>query len=107
MTVVPTTQSSPSSMRGSRPSDHRGSPIPNGAMIATRLMELRKRRGLMTALIVVFIGLPTIFLAGAMVGTVARVGPPIAPVRHHAVKGYFSRGALTSKGLAIATSFSL
>jgi hypothetical protein len=31
-------------------------------MIATRLMELRKRRGLMTALIVVFIGLPTIFL---------------------------------------------
>jgi hypothetical protein len=32
-------------------------------MIATRLMELRKRRGMMTALIVVFIGLPTIFLA--------------------------------------------
>jgi hypothetical protein len=62
MTVVPTTQSRPSSLRGSRPSDHRGSPIPNGAMIATRLMELRKRRGLMTALIVVFIGLPTIFL---------------------------------------------
>src|ERR1700689_4507930 len=62
MTVVPTTQSRPSSLRDSRPSDHRGSPIPNGAMIATRLMELRKRRGLMTALIVVFIGLPTIFL---------------------------------------------
>ena len=62
MTVVPTTQSRPSSLRGSRPSDHRGSPIPNGAMIATRLMELRKRRGLMAALIVVFIGLPTIFL---------------------------------------------
>ncbi len=62
MSVVPTTQSAPSSMRGTRPSDHRGSPIPNGAMIATRFMELRKRRGLMTALIVVFIGLPTIFL---------------------------------------------
>jgi hypothetical protein len=31
-------------------------------MISTRLMELRKRRGLMAALIVVFIGLPTIFL---------------------------------------------
>jgi hypothetical protein len=63
MTVVSTTESNPSSMRGARPSDHRGSPIPNGAMIVTRLMELRKRRGLMTALIVVFIVLPTIFLA--------------------------------------------
>jgi hypothetical protein len=63
MSVVSTTQSNPSSRQGSRPSDHRGSPIPTGAMIATRLMELRKRRGLMTALIVVFIGLPTIFLA--------------------------------------------
>ncbi len=43
--------------------DHRGSPIPTGAMITTRIMELRKRRGLMWALIVVFIGIPTIFLA--------------------------------------------
>jgi hypothetical protein len=43
--------------------DHRGSPIPNGAMIKTRIMELRKRRGLMWALVVVFIGIPTIFLA--------------------------------------------
>src|ERR1700677_4460980 len=62
MTVVGTVQTNPSSLQGSRSTDHRGSPIPNGAMIATRLMELRKRRGLMTALIVVFIGLPTIFL---------------------------------------------
>ena len=31
-------------------------------MIATRFMELRKRRGLMVALVVVFIGIPTIFL---------------------------------------------
>jgi hypothetical protein len=62
MTVVPTAQSDPSSTRGTRPTDHRGSPIPNGAMISTRLMELRKRRGLMIALIAVFIGLPTIFL---------------------------------------------
>jgi hypothetical protein len=62
MTVVSTTPPRSSLTRGSRPSDHRGSPIPNGAMIATRLMELRKRRGLMAALIVVFIGLPTIFL---------------------------------------------
>ena len=32
-------------------------------MIATRFMELRKRRGLMVALIVVTIGIPTVFLA--------------------------------------------
>ena len=42
--------------------DHRGSPIPTGAMIATRFMELRKRRGLMIALILVNIGIPTVFL---------------------------------------------
>ena len=42
--------------------DHRGSAIPTGSMIATRFMELRKRRGLMIALILVNIGLPTIFL---------------------------------------------
>jgi len=45
---------------GSR--DHRGSPLPTGRMIATRFMELRKRRGLMIALILVNIGIPTIFL---------------------------------------------
>jgi hypothetical protein len=46
----------------SRRRDHRGSPIPTGRMIATRFMELRKRRGLMIALMVVNIGIPTIFL---------------------------------------------
>jgi hypothetical protein len=42
--------------------DHRGSWIPNGAMIATRLMELRKRRGIMITILVVVVGLPTVFL---------------------------------------------
>jgi hypothetical protein len=42
--------------------DNRGSPLPTGGMIATRFMELRKRRGLMIALILVNIGIPTIFL---------------------------------------------
>jgi hypothetical protein len=42
--------------------DHRGSWIPTGSMIATRMMELRKRRGLMIALALVNIGIPTIFL---------------------------------------------
>jgi len=42
--------------------DGRGSWIPTGAMIATRLTELRKRRGLMITLIALTIGLPTLFL---------------------------------------------
>jgi len=43
--------------------DHRGSWIPTGPMVATRCMELRKRRGVMGALIGVVIGIPTLFLA--------------------------------------------
>jgi hypothetical protein len=42
--------------------DGRGSWIPTGGMIRTRLRELRKRRGLMITLIALTIGLPTIFL---------------------------------------------
>ena len=45
-----------------RTRDHRGSWIPTGAMITTRFMELRKRRGLMIALVLVTIGIPTVFL---------------------------------------------
>ncbi len=43
-------------------SDHRGSWLPNGAMIRTRIMELRKRRGLMIAMAAVNIGIPAVFL---------------------------------------------
>ena len=43
--------------------DHRGSWIPSAAMVSTRFMELRKRRGLMATLILVIVGIPTIFLA--------------------------------------------
>jgi hypothetical protein len=44
------------------PPDRRGSPIPTAGMIGTRVMELRKRRGLMIALIVMNIGFPAVFL---------------------------------------------
>jgi hypothetical protein len=44
-------------------SDHRGSWIPAWGMITTRLMELRKRRGLMIALIAVNIGIPVVVLS--------------------------------------------
>jgi hypothetical protein len=46
---------------GSTP-DRRGSALPTFAMITTKAMELRRRRGLMTALIVVYIGIPALFL---------------------------------------------
>jgi hypothetical protein len=42
--------------------DRRGSPIPTTGMITTRIMELRRRRGLMIALVVVNIGIPALFL---------------------------------------------
>jgi hypothetical protein len=55
------TAGAPGSPRRVAP-DHRGSWIPTGAMITTRFMELRKRRGLMITLMVVTIGIPTVFL---------------------------------------------
>ena len=64
------------------PRDHRGSPIPTGAMITTRFMELRKRRGLMIALIVVNIGLPTVFLV------VRLLAHAIAPKSYGPAGGY-------------------
>ena len=42
--------------------DRRSSPIPTIGMIATRIMELRRRRGLMIAVVIVNIGLPALFL---------------------------------------------
>jgi hypothetical protein len=62
-----TTTDAPAPMRSSGrvavSGDHRGSWVPNGAMIAARFKELRKRRGLMIALIAVIIGLPALYLA--------------------------------------------
>ncbi|HUD35959.1 MAG TPA: hypothetical protein VMR14_03615 [Streptosporangiaceae bacterium] len=42
--------------------DRRDSPVPTFGMIATRIMELRRRRGLMIAVVVVNVGLPALFL---------------------------------------------
>ena len=44
------------------PDDHRGRPVPTRAMITTRIMELRERRGLMAALIAVNMGIPALYL---------------------------------------------
>jgi hypothetical protein len=60
-TLTPPPPPPPAAGAGGR-GDHRGSPIPTMGMITTRHMELRKRRGLMIALILVTIGIPTVFL---------------------------------------------
>ena len=61
MTVSPEVDA-PAMAGGASNPDHRGSWLPNGRMITTRFMELRRRRGLMIALILVTIGIPTVFL---------------------------------------------
>ena len=64
MTTVPNTATLASEVTGpsdARP-DHRGSPIPTLGMISNRFKELRKRRGLMITLILVTVGIPTVFL---------------------------------------------
>lgn len=62
--------------------DHRGSWWPTLSMVTTRIMELRKRRGLMIALIVVNIGIPTIFL------TVRLLAHAFAPKTYGPAGGY-------------------
>src|SRR6202044_486218 len=69
---------SPAGRRG----DHRGSWIPTWGMITTRCMELRRRRGLMIALIAVNIGIPVVFLG------VRLISHAVAPKSYGAAGGY-------------------
>jgi hypothetical protein len=62
--------------------DHRGSWIPTWGMVTTRLMELRKRRGLMIALIAVNVGVPVIFLS------VRLISHAVAPKSYGPAGGY-------------------
>jgi hypothetical protein len=63
---------------GGHSRDRRGSPIPTVGMIATRVMELRKRRGLMIAVVVATIGFPALFLLIRLLlhAFVPRTSPP-------------------------------
>ena len=70
--------------------DHRGSPIPTFGMIASRFKELRKRRGLMAALILVTIGIPTVFLV------IRLILHAVAPSTYGPAGGYSVYTALTS-----------
>ena len=63
-------------------SDHRGSWIPTWGMITTRFMELRRRRGLMIALIAVNIGIPVVFLG------VRLISHAVAPKSYGPAGGY-------------------
>ena len=63
-------------------SDHRGSWIPTWGMVTTRFMELRKRRGLMIALIAVNIGIPVVFLG------VRLIAHAVAPKSYGPAGGY-------------------
>src|SRR5256885_11954082 len=83
--------------------DGRGSPIPTRAMIATRFMELRKRRGLMITLILVTIGIPTIFLG------VRLLLHAVAPKTYGPAGGYdistaLSAGVLYTFGFIVAAT---
>lgn len=72
------------------PPDRRGSPIPTPALIATRFMELRKRRGLMITLVLVTVGIPTVFLGVRLILHAA------APKTYGPAGGYDIYTALTA-----------
>ena len=72
----------PAPIPAERRSDHRGSWIPTWGMITTRFMELRKRRGLMIALIAVNIGIPVVFLG------VRLISHAVAPKSYGPAGGY-------------------
>jgi len=65
-----------------RAPDHRGSWLPTGGMIATRFLELRRRRGLMIALLAVNIGIPVVLL------TIRLVSHAVAPRSYGPAGGY-------------------
>jgi hypothetical protein len=92
MTTVPNTATLAS--EAARPSDarpdHRGSPIPTMGMISNRFMELRKRRGLMITLILVTVGIPTVFLV------IRLLLHAFAPKTYGAAGGYSTYTALVS-----------
>jgi len=69
---------------------HRNSPVPTPRMISTRLRELRKRRGLMIALVVVNIGIPTIFLL------IRLIAHAVAPKSYGPAGGYDIYSAMSA-----------
>ncbi|MDQ1732011.1 MAG: hypothetical protein QOK10_2170 [Pseudonocardiales bacterium] len=83
--------------------DHRGSPLPTRAMIATRFMELRRRRGLMITLILVTIGIPTVFL-GARLLLHALAPKTYGPAGGYDIYTGLSAGILYTFGFIVAAT---
>jgi hypothetical protein len=81
--------------------DRRGSPIPTLSMIGTRAMELRRRRGLMIALIAVNIGLPALFLVIRLLlhAFAPRANPPAGS---ELIFGILAAGFLPTFGFIVA-----
>jgi hypothetical protein len=85
----------PLPLTGDSGRDHRGSWIPTWGMITSRLMELRKRRGLMIALIAVNVGIPFVFL------TIRLISHAVAPKSYGPAGGYSIFTALVTGVLYI------
>jgi hypothetical protein len=93
MTAVPTSASLRTAdvvAPSDEPADHRGSPIPTWGMIASRFNELRRRRGLMITLMLVTVGIPSVFLA------IRLLLHAFAPKTYGAAGGYSTYTALVS-----------
>lgn len=93
-----TVETTPSPLEHVGPSaadDHRGSPLPTTAMISTRFMELRRRRGLMAGLIVVTVGIPIVFLLARL------LLHAIAPKTYGPAGGYDVYTGLTAGALYV------
>lgn len=73
MTVAAPPADRPGARRSPSPSrrDHLGSWLPTWAMIGAKLLELRKRRGLMAAVLLLTVGLPVIVLGIRLIAHVA------------------------------------
>jgi hypothetical protein len=83
--------------------DRRGSWIPSAAMIATRFMELRKRRGLMITLVLVTVGIPTVFL-GVRLLLHALAPNTYGPAGGYSVYGGLVAGVLYLFGFIVAAT---
>ena len=83
--------------------DHRGSWIPSWAMIATRFMELRRRRGLMLTIILVTVGIPVGFMAIRLL--LHAVAPKTyGPAGGYAIYGALVAGVLYTFGFIVAAA---
>jgi hypothetical protein len=80
-----------------------GSPVPTAGMIATRIMELRRRRGLMITLILLNIGFPALFLFIRLLlhAFVPRTSPPAGG---NQIFGILTAGFLPTFGFIVAAT---